>query len=110
MDSIERLTALFGGGPQAAFVAVLLFACGALFLALMRANRAHLQTALSAIPVMTKLEETLARSTRATEEAVEQAKRSHAIFDALEDRQLADFITGIAKKSGPPSTGSTGGE
>lgn len=76
LGQARELTELFGGGPIAAAIAVLLVAIVALAVLLVRSQRAHLRTATALIPIGEKLQAAIQRNTEVLEESVDVMRQS----------------------------------
>lgn len=76
MDKVREITELFGGGPLAAFIALLCVAVVVLFVALQRSEREHLKSNHRMTEVAEKLGVIIGENTavlRSCEEELERA-------------------------------------
>jgi hypothetical protein len=82
-DEVEAWQRIFGGGPLAAFIGVLILASITLFVLLIRAKNAHLQTAIAVTPIAQKLEETVNKVVSGLESTTRVLERAIDIMEAM---------------------------
>lgn len=108
--ALEKIAAAFGGGPQAAFIGLLVAAVIALFIELRRERKAHLATALMIPDLLPKVTAATTLITQRMEQLEDASNLQIARTGALE-QQLAraiDVFEALQKQT--PRTRTGGGK
>jgi hypothetical protein len=83
MERLFKLQELFGGGPLAAFIAILIVGIVALWWQLLKSQRAHIALAVQIIPLVEKLNTTVSNNAEVIENAADVFKTAIEVFRAL---------------------------